>query len=55
MQPVKNVAKKDSILPPRIRELQKKIQDKEYVNYAVDRIAMIMSCHIVDYRIEKKL
>ncbi|MGN0728942.1 hypothetical protein [Treponema sp.] len=45
----------NSALSPRIRELQKKIQDKEYINSAIDRIALIMSRHIVEFRIEKKL
>lgn len=33
---------------PRILELQKKIQDQDYINYAIDRIAVIMSRHIVE-------
>ncbi|MCH5295166.1 MAG: hypothetical protein J1F14_04620 [Treponema sp.] len=37
----------NTTLSPRIAELQKKIQDKNYVNNAIDRIAVIMSRHIV--------
>lgn len=33
---------------PRILELQRKIQDDNYLEYAIDRIAVIMSRHIVD-------
>lgn len=35
-------------LPLKIRELQLKIQDENYLDYAIDRIAVIMSRHIVD-------
>jgi len=35
-------------LPVKIRELQQKIQDENYIDYAIDRIAVIMSRHIVD-------
>ena len=52
MQAVNN-ATPNSALSPRIRELQKKIQDENYS--AVDRIALIMSRHIVEFHIEKKL
>ena len=34
----------------RIMELQMKIQDKNYISSAVDRIAVIMSRHIVETR-----
>ena len=40
-------------LSPRIKELQVKIRDENYVNYAVDRIALIMSSHIVGYNLEQ--
>ena len=33
---------------PKISDLQKKIQDADYINYAIDRIAVIMSRHIVE-------
>ncbi len=35
---------------PRIRELQLKIQDQAYVDYAIERIALIMSRQIVEKR-----
>ena len=54
MQAVNN-STPNSALSPRIRELQKKIQDENYINSAVDRIALIMSRHIVEFHIEKKL
>ncbi|MBP3367391.1 MAG: hypothetical protein J6K96_10475 [Treponema sp.] len=54
MQSASSVAHKPSV-PPRIRELQKKIQDEDYINSAVDRIALIMSRHIVEFNVEKKL
>ena len=47
----KNAAVK-TVLSPRIVELQKKIQDEDYINSAIDRIALIMSRHIVEDRIE---
>ncbi|WP_288621375.1 hypothetical protein [uncultured Treponema sp.] len=47
MQAAENV-KKDLSLSPRIMELRKKINDENYINSAVDRIAVIMSRHIVD-------
>ena len=54
MQAVNN-ATPNSALSPRIRELQKKIQDENYINSAVDRIELLMSRHIVEFHIEKKL
>ena len=52
MSPVeKDESKKN--LAQRIRDLQKKIQDETYVNSANDRIALVMSTHIVDFRIDK--
>ncbi len=33
---------------PRILELQRKIRDESYLEYAIDRTAVIMSRHIVD-------
>ena len=47
----KNAAVK-TVLSPRIVELQKKIQDEDDINSAIDRIALIMSRHIVEDRIE---
>ncbi len=37
-----------SNLSPRLQELQQKIHDDSYINNAIDRIAVIMSRHIVD-------
>lgn len=54
MQSASSVVQKPSV-PPRIRELQKKIQDENYISSAIDRIALIMSRHIVDFNVEKKL
>jgi hypothetical protein len=53
MQSAKNVGQNSS-LPPRLRELQKKIQDENYINSAVDRIALIVSRRIVELNIDKK-
>lgn len=33
---------------PRIKELQKKIQDESYINSAIERIALIMSRRLVE-------
>ncbi len=54
MQTVDNVASKSTV-SPKIAELQKKIQDENYINFAIDRIAVIMSRHIVDFNVEKTL
>lgn len=35
-------------LSQKVLELQSKIQDKNYINNAIDRIAVIMSRHIVE-------
>ncbi len=35
-------------LSPRLKEIQKKIQDENYISYAVDRIAIVMSKRIVE-------
>lgn len=35
---------------PRIKELQKKIQDDTYVHYAIERIALIVSREIAEKR-----
>ncbi len=35
-------------LSPRLKEIQKKIQDENYISYAVDRIAIVISKRIVD-------
>jgi len=43
-------AASDTSLSPKIKELQKKIQDENYINSAVDRIALVMSRHIVDLK-----
>lgn len=40
-------------LSPKILELRKKIQDENYVNSAIDRIALILSRQIVENHIEK--
>ncbi|MCQ2247589.1 MAG: hypothetical protein MJZ50_01125 [Treponema sp.] len=50
----KNAAEKDT-LSPRLMELQKKIQDENYINWAVDRIAIVMSRRIVEDHIEKTI
>ena len=42
-------------LSPKIIELRKKIQDENYINSAIDRIASIISRHIVEEHIEKSL
>ena len=54
MQAVNNTTP-NSALSPRIRELQKKIQDENYINSAVDRIALIMSRHIVEFQDRKSV
>ncbi len=38
----------ESGISPRILELQRKIHDENYLDYAIDRIAVIMSRHIVE-------
>ena len=39
----------DSIdLPPRILELRKKIQNQEYLDNAIQRIAQVISNHLID-------
>ncbi|WP_407400659.1 hypothetical protein [Treponema sp.] len=50
----KNAATKQT-LPQKIVELQKKIQDENYINSAIDRIALIVSRQIVEDHIEKSL
>ncbi|MBP5176355.1 MAG: hypothetical protein ILP07_10660 [Treponema sp.] len=35
-------------LPPRLRELQVKIHDEKYIDYAVERIALVVSRRIVE-------
>jgi len=35
-------------LPPRILELRKKIQSQEYVDNAIQRIAQVISNHLID-------
>ncbi len=41
-------------LPPKLKELQQKIQDEEYISYAVNRIAVVMSKRIIDMHDSKK-
>ena len=39
----------DSIdLPPRILELREKIQNQEYLDNAIQRIAQVISNHLID-------
>jgi hypothetical protein len=41
--------KRDEIdLPPRILELRKKIQSQEYLDNAIQRIAQVISNHLID-------
>ena len=35
-------------LPPRILELRKKIQNQEYLDNAIQRIAQVISNHLID-------
>ncbi len=35
-------------LPPRILELRKKIQSQEYLDNAIQRIAQVISNHLID-------
>ena len=35
-------------LPPRILELRKKIQNQEYLDNAIQRIAQVISKHLID-------
>ena len=35
-------------LPPRISELRKKIQNQEYLDNAIQRIAQVISNHLID-------
>lgn len=41
-------------LPPKLKELQQKIQDENYISYAVNRIALVMSKKIIDLHDSKK-
>lgn len=41
--------------PTRIKELQEKIKDENYINEAVERIALIMSKQIIESRMVKKI
>ncbi len=54
MQHNNDVVQKN-VVSPRIMELQKKIQDENYINSAIDRIALVMSNQIVSFHIEKKV
>lgn len=38
----------NSVLSQRVLELRKKIHDADYVNYAVQRIAQVISLRLVD-------
>ncbi len=53
MQTANSSASKQK-LSPRLLELQKKIQDENYINAAIDRIAVIISKQIAGSDIEKK-
>ncbi|HAK69371.1 MAG TPA: hypothetical protein DEO40_06710 [Treponema sp.] len=46
--PVSRKTLSQTTVSPRIRDLQKKIQDSSYVDYAVERIALIVSRQIVE-------
>ena len=46
--PVTKPKKSAVVISPRIIELKQKIQDSSYVDNAIDRIAVIMSRHIVE-------
>ena len=35
-------------LPPRLLELRKKIQNQEYLDNAIQRIAQVISNHLID-------
>ena len=37
-------------LPPRLQEIQQKIQDPSYVNFAIDRIAVVLSKRMMTER-----
>lgn len=41
-------------LPPKLKELQQKIQDENYISYAVNKIAVVMSKKIIDLHDSKK-
>ena len=42
-------------LSPRILELRKKIQSQEYLDNAIQRIAQVISNHLIEYPDELKL
>lgn len=46
--PVTKTKKSAVVISPRIIDLKQKIQDSSYVDNAIDRIAVIMSRHIVE-------
>ncbi|MBR1912717.1 MAG: hypothetical protein IJ828_10240 [Treponema sp.] len=46
--PIKKIIDPHKIVPPRIKELQEKINDKDYVDNAVERIASVISRHITE-------
>ena len=45
----------ESDLSPRILELRKKIQSQEYLDNAIQRIAQVISNHLIEYPDELKL
>lgn len=46
----KNPSEKNKIRALRIKELQEKIQDENYITFAVERIALVVSRQIVEKR-----
>ena len=46
--PIKKIIDPHKLVPPRIKELQEKINDKDYVDNAVERIASVISRHITE-------
>ncbi len=42
-------------LPPRILELRKKIHNREYIDNAIQRIAQVISNHLIENPEELKL
>lgn len=46
--PIKKNNDPQKIVPPRIKELQEKINNKDYVDNAVERIASVISRHIAE-------
>lgn len=46
--PIKKINDSHKIVPPRIKELQDKINNKDYVENAIERIATVISRHIAE-------